>query len=559
MQENVRNEIKNKLKISDVVSRSVSLIKKSESRYIALCPFHKEKTPSFNVLDDKGFYHCFGCGKHGDIFSFVMEMENLNFKEALKDLSKLAGIHFNYSFNEKNEELYKILIDAKDYFIVHLKGKDGEIARKYLQKRKIDLDSVEEFCIGFAPPINIKPSLIDYLLEKGYGEEQIIKSGIGKINSRNNFLQSYFLNRLVIPIISSDGRIVGFGARVLDDSHQPKYLNSAENEIFKKRNILYGAYNLKKNYKKDNFLLICEGYMDVISLRKYGFSAVASLGTSITDLQIEQSLNLSDNIYVVFDGDEAGKNATLRFFEKSLNLLKLGKKIRYVFLSQKLDPEEYIIKNGLEAFNNKLKKGLNIADMIWFMGLKLKKDNEPETNAKFWTFIRQKSNLIKHNELKIAIKDELEKRIRDLRYKNREIANQYQNKDKLFYNFKTKLPEIGIDLRYKAILSLIICYPKLLNTIEKKNIKIQFKNSKLDEIKIEILKISSLMPNISSEELKKSLANKGYGKVLNDFNFNSILSRFPINNEELNFERCKLLLEELIFMVNKTKFKINQI
>ncbi len=555
MLDNVRNEIKNKLKLSDIISKSVSLKKKGESRFVALCPFHNEKTPSFNVLDDKGFYHCFGCGKHGDIFNFVMEKENLNFKEALNYLSQLAGVNIKSSFNFSDDSSFKINNEAKNYFINYLNGNNGEKARQYLAKRKINSKHVEEYSIGFAPPSNHKPTLIDVLIKKGYDRNQIIKSGIGKLNIKTNTLQSYFINRLIIPIFTVDKRVVGFGGRVIFDGQMPKYLNSAENEIFKKRNILFGANNFKKN--KNNFLIICEGYMDVISLRKFGFFAVASLGTSITEVQIEQSLNLSDNIFVVFDGDEAGKNATIRFFEKSLNLLKLGKKIRFVFLSKNLDPEEYIIENGLEAFNNKLKKSLSIADMIWYMGLKLKNDDEPETNAKFWTFIRQKTNLIKNYDLKIAIKDELDKRIKNLRYKNKQTFTETKVKNHFSYDFKTKLPDVGVDLRYKAILSLIICFPKLLNENQKEIKKIKFKNNKLDEIKVELLKILSLMPNITSEELKKNLDSSGYGKVLNDFKFKDILSRFPINNNDLNIVTCEPLLKELIYMLNKTKINRN--
>ncbi len=557
MQENVRNEIKNKLRLSDIISKSVSLKKKGESRFIALCPFHNEKTPSFNVLDDKGFYHCFGCGKHGDIFNFVMEKENLNFKEALNYLSQLAGVNISSFSNKLDDSLLKINIEAKNYFIDYLNGNNGEKARQYLVKRKINSKHAQEYSIGFAPPSNHKPTLIDYLIKKGYSRDQIIKSGIGKLNLKTNSLQSYFLNRLVIPIFTLDKRVVGFGGRVIFDGQMPKYLNSAENEIFKKRNILFGANNFKKN--KNDFLIICEGYMDVISLRKYGFVAVASLGTSITDIQIEQSLNLSDNIFVVFDGDEAGKNATIRFFEKSLNLLKLGKRIRFTFLNKNLDPEEYIVENGLEAFNDKLKKSLSIADMIWYMGLKLKTDDEPETIAKFWTFVRQKTSLIKNYDIKIAIKDELEKRIKSLRDKNKQSFSETINKNYFSYDFKTKLPDVVVDLRYKAILSLVISFPNLLNKEEnKKEIeKIVFKNKELEEIKVEILKILSLMPNITREELIKNLDSKGHRKALNDFKFNDILSRFPIINNEFNVNTCEPLLKDLIFMLNKTKINRN--
>ena len=197
--------------------------------------------------------------------------------------------------------------------------------------------------------------------------------------------------------------------------------------------------------------------------------------------------------------------------------------------------------------------------MIWYMGLKLKTDDEPETIAKFWTFVRQKTSLIKNYDIKIAIKDELEKRIKSLRDKNKQSFSETANKNYFSYDFKTKLPDVVVDLRYKAILSLVISFPNLLKKEEnKKEIeKIVLKNKKLEEIKVEILKILSLMPNITREELIKNLDSKGHRKALNDFKFNDILSRFPIINNEFNVNTCEPLLKDLIFMLNKTKINRN--
>ncbi len=550
LQQNLSDEIKRRLKISDVVSKKVLLNKKSENRYVALCPFHKEKTPSFNVLDDKGFFHCFGCGKHGDIFNFIMDIKKLDFKEAIKFLSNQAGIVVQESSFKKNHLIFEILEEAKLFFIGKLFDKEGEQVRKYLIERGINIEISKEFSLGYAGSyLKDKITLIDHLLDKGFLIEDICRSGLAKKNIKvDGHYSPYFVDRLMIPIISQYGKVVGFGARILKN-RQPKYLNSPENDVFRKRNILFGSYNLKKNNKSNNHLIITEGYMDVIALHKYGFLSVAALGTALTETQIEQSLDLSENIFIVFDGDEAGKNAMLRAFDKILKILRLGKKIKFVFLSDNLDPEEYINRKGLKSFKSSLKNGLSVADMIWFMGLKLKKDDQPESNAIFWKFIREKVNLISNIDLRIAIKDELEKRIKSKRFEHRFLKT---NNGKRFTN-TFKLPEIGVNLRYKAILLLLIYFPDLYRH-EKKNInKVKFRSVEFDQIKDEILKIYSLTPNISTMDIKNILEKKGYSHKLDDFNSKHIFSRFPITNQELNLDKCKLLLNELIYMVSKSE------
>ena len=545
-QENLKDEIKNRLKISEIISKKISLNKKGENRFLGLCPFHNEKTPSFNVQDDKGFYHCFGCGKHGDIFNFIMEIDNLDFKEALKYLSTQAGISATNSTNSNNFKLLKVLEEAKNFFIDRFYEKEGLFARKYLNKRNIDDSLCKEFSIGYAPIKDSKPNLIEYLSNKGYSNDDITRSGLAKKKYEKFF--GYFHNRIIVPIILKNGNVVGFGGRVIDDGN-PKYLNSPENEIFRKRNLLFGTCNLKKTQISKEGLILSEGYMDVISLYKHGFCAVASLGTSVSENQIEQILNLSDKIFVVFDGDQAGKNATLRVFDKILPLLKLGKLFKFVFLPVNMDPEEFIDKEGAEAFRKKLIEGYSVADMIWLMGLKIKKDDQPETIAKVWDFIRNKVRLISNHNLKIAIRDELEKRINQLRFKNKGLIFNSKKNNKL----NLKLPNVGLELRYKSILLFIIYSPELFFLLERQLQELKFNNIKYENIKQEILKILFTTPNISSIDLINQLQIKGYSEYLDNFNFKNLFSRFLINEKEINTEKCKVLLEELIFMLKKSK------
>ena len=291
-----------------------------------------------------------------------MEYENLNFKETLNYLAKYAGISIVNKTNEKNTRIFKILECAKNYFQDRFYDKDGENVRKYLHKRGIHLDLCKKFSIGYAPSRETKPSLIDFLTEKGFSNEEMIDSGL--VKKKNNRLFGYFYNRLIIPIFSRNSRVLGFGGRILDNG-SPKYLNSPENEIFQKRNILFGSDNLKKKETLEKGIILSEGYMDVIALNKHGFCAVGSMGTSVSDNQIYELLNLSEKIFIVFDGDLAGKNATLKVFDKVLPILKLGKIIKFIFLPNNTDPEEFINHEGIKNFEKKLEQGYSIADMIW--------------------------------------------------------------------------------------------------------------------------------------------------------------------------------------------------
>ncbi len=546
IQENLKEEIKKRLKLSEVISKKISLVKKGENRFIALCPFHNEKTPSFNVQDDKGFFHCFGCGKHGDVFNFIMEIDNLDFKEALVYLSDQAGIIINNNFQRKNIKLLNILDEAKNFFINCLNNSEGLQARKYLSERNIDSDLSIEFNLGFAPKKNSELSLTNFLLKSGFSENEIIKSGLGK--KVNNIIVEYFYSRLIIPIFSKEGNVIAFGGRVLGDNN-PKYLNSPENEVFKKRNTVFGLNNLNKNKNPNNQILLCEGYMDVISLKKNGFSAVACLGTSATDYQIQQIINLYNNVFVVFDGDEAGKNATLRVFDKILTLLELGKIFKFVFLPDNLDPEEYINKEGVSSFKKKLTEAYSVTDIIWFLGMKIKKDNQPETIAKVWDFYRNKVNLIKNTNLRLAVRDELEKRIKKFRFTHKKSSYDFEYDKKI----NIKLPATGKDLRFKAILLLIVLYPELFSELQKKIEEINFLNPKLNKIKQEMLKILLLSPNITSNKLINNLQEMGYSDYLDNFNFKNILSRFLINENQLDKLKCKNLLNELLDMLENNK------
>ena len=541
--DDLKEEIKNRIKLSEIISKKVILKKKSENSFIGLCPFHSEKTPSFHVHDEKQFYHCFGCEKHGDIFSFIMEIDNIDFYSALKYLASLIGLtvnnksHQNISFQNK----YKTLELSSKFFIETLNNKKNKNVLDYLNKRGLNKEICQEFLIGYAPSKNYDYQLIDFLKSKNINEEELIEIGLAK--KKYNNLYGYFYDRIMIPIVSTNGKIIAFGGRSTNSS-EPKYLNSPESDVFSKRNILFGAYNVKKRKQNIDNIILCEGYMDVIALFRFGYPAVATLGTAVSEKQIDLLTKLSKNIFIVFDGDQAGKNASIRLFDKLLPLIKTDNVFRFVFLPNNLDPEEYLIKNGKDNFNVLLEKSYNISDIIWLMGIKNKMNDTPEEIAKFWKFIRSKIYQIKEKNLQLAIRDDLENRINKLRSKIR----GYNSKPNNFINLN--LPKIENDYRFKVIIAIILNFPKLYDVFEKQLIKIKFTNNSLHEVKEVIFNIIKDNSDVSYTQLVESLKERDLIKFLGDFRLEVIFSKLRSSDKKVKIDESRKVLEELIYMVN---------
>ena len=542
--DDLKEEIKNRIKLSEIISKKVILKKKSENSFIGLCPFHSEKTPSFHVHDEKQFYHCFGCEKHGDIFSFTMESDNLDFYSALKYLASLIGLtvnknsHQNISFQNK----YKTLELSSKFFIETLNNKKNKNVLDYLNKRGLNKEICQEFLIGYAPSKNYDYQLIDFLKSKNINQEELIEIGLAK--KKYNNLYGYFYDRIMIPIVSTNGKIIAFGGRSTNSS-EPKYLNSPESDVFSKRNILFGAYNVKKRKQNIDNIILCEGYMDVIALFRFGYHAVATLGTAVSEKQIDLLTKLSKNIFIVFDGDQAGKNASIRLFDKLLPLVKTDNVFRFVFLPNNLDPEEYLIKNGKDNFNILLKKSYNISDIIWLMGIKNKMNDTPEEIAKFWKFIRSKIYQIKEKNLQLAIRDDLENRINKLRSEIR----GYNSKSNNFINLN--LPKIENDYRFKVIIAIILNFPKLYKVFEKQLIQIKFTNNSLHEVKEVIFNMIKDNSDVSYTQLVGSLKERDLIKFLGDFRLDSIFSKLRSSDKKVEIDESSKILEELIYMVNK--------
>ena len=357
------DEIKIRLKVSTVVSKHVSL-KKRGKEFVGLSPFKNEKTPSFTVNDEKGFYHCFSTSEHGNIFDFVMKMQNFKFGEAVKFLANLAGM-VPYRFSKVDEQREKewnkytsIYSDYTDYYHNELlNNPNSKIALDYLKKRKINNSIIKEFKIGF---VNFNSSFYEKL-SKNFDAKILNDSGLFYYDENKKIYVERFRNRVIFPINSLSGKPMAFGGRIIDTKNKyAKYINSPETNFFRKGNNLYNLDRVRKISHKFDEVFLVEGYMDVIGLSKFQIeNCIANLGTALTDKQIYMVTQFFDNIVICFDGDESGYKAAIRAAENSIKNVLPDKQIYFLFLPDGEDPDSFVEKKGKNEFldfykNNKI-------------------------------------------------------------------------------------------------------------------------------------------------------------------------------------------------------------
>lgn len=351
-------EIRLKNDIVDVISGYVKLQRKGSS-YFGLCPFHNEKSPSFSVSPGKQMYYCFGCGAGGNVFTFVMEYENYSFPEAVKFLADRVGVDLpEQEYNEemkKQQDLKSRILDlnkmAANYFYFQLRQESGKLAMEYLKGRELSDETIKGFGLGYANKYS--DDLYLYLKKKGISDELLSQSGLMNVDEKHGMYDKFW-NRVIFPIMDVNGRVIGFGGRVMGDG-KPKYLNSPETKVFDKSRNLYGL-NIARTSRKKN-LLVCEGYMDVISLHQAGFkNAVASLGTALTTQHASLLKRYTEEVVLTYDSDEAGMKAALR----AIPILKAaGLSAKVLDMKPYKDPDEFIKALGAEAFQDRIDHAVN--------------------------------------------------------------------------------------------------------------------------------------------------------------------------------------------------------
>lgn len=379
------DELRARIPIADVVGAKVKLVKKGRE-YQGLCPFHNEKTPSFTVNEAKGFYHCFGCGAHGDIVKFEMEANGLPFMDAVQKLAHQAGLQMpQFSAKDKAEQeskksLYEIMEQACLFFQRELKMPSGAEGLKYFsQKRGLSTETMEKFRLGYAPNNN---GLMAHLKSLGVEESDLKDLGLIAIpEDEKKRPHDFFRNRVMIPIANKQGKIIAFGGRVMEKI-EPKYLNSPETPIFNKRRNLYNLDKARDAAYKEKKLIICEGYMDVIALDRYGFSyAVAPLGTALTEEQIAEAWKVCAEPILCLDGDAPGIKAAMRAVDRVLPILKAGYSLKFLFLPDNMDPDEYLQAHGAGSFAALMNKTKPLIDILWQKYTENEDSSTPEKKA----------------------------------------------------------------------------------------------------------------------------------------------------------------------------------
>ena len=475
--DDVIEEVRTKNDIVDVVSQYVKLTRKGSS-YFGLCPFHNEKTPSFSVTPAKQMYYCFGCGAGGNVFNFVMEYENYTFGEALSYLAQRAGVELpkiEYSREAKEKAERKALLleinkKAAQYFYYQLRREGGKSAYQYLTGRGLSEETIKKFGLGYSDKYS--DDLYKYMKAKGYSDELLRESGLFNADERRGMYDKFW-NRVIFPIMDVNNRVIGFGGRVMGDG-KPKYLNSPETKIFDKSRNLYGL-NVARTTRK-NYLILCEGYMDVISMHQAGFTnAVASLGTALTSGHASLLKRYTQEVFLLYDSDEAGIRASLRAIPI---LREAGVNAKVVSLKPYKDPDEFIKNMGPEALEERL---LNASDSFLFRVHTGETEADMETpqgqNRFFEECARMLLELSDELERNLYIEaivkeyrrygissEDLRKRVNTLAMKGTRAEQRVQPKST---GHETKKRESAGDKAQKLMLTWLVTYPGIFEEAEK--------------------------------------------------------------------------------------------
>ena len=542
-------EIRNRLKVSDVVRLKVNL-KKRGKEFVGLSPFKNEKTPSFTVNDEKGFYHCFSTGEHGNIFDFIMKLENLGFGDAVKTLAQRAGMQpyrFTVQDEEKEKENQKIQKLFEIFFLeckndLQTKYKDTHL--KYLLDRGLNIDTVNYFKIGFCE--NSK-KIQEKLYQNGFTSEQLLQSGMYYKKDTTEELVNRFKNRITFPIQGYYNNYIGCGGRAVLSNALAKYINSPETFFFKKGFNLYNLNNSKKESSNFDNLILVEGYMDVVSLYNRGIKNVAAtLGTAITQSQIILAWKNYDKIFICFDGDESGINASFRAAERALKILKPGKDIYFTKIPNGQDPDDFINQFGKDGFETLLNQSKDLSDIIfdhYSSGVKREKASDIALlEKKLFDVADQIEDQISKKYIKNSFKNKIfQKLVRNKNYK----SNNQEDIRKASVRLLLSKEEI-LEL---SLLNLFIKYPEFSKSKIEDLSSLEFNFSENKILLSEL--ISSLMNESikSKEELYKKL-NIGFENLLKKINMYAN-NKSIISN--LNAETFSSFMEDFVAELNLLK------
>jgi DNA primase len=541
------DEIRSRLSLAEVVGRRVKLIRRGRE-FVGLCPFHHEKTPSFAVVEEKGFYHCFGCGAHGDAIGFTMRAEGLPFPEAVERLAQQAGLPLpeRDAGAEEQARQAKSLYDANEaaaeWFAAQLYTQDGRSGLDYLKRRGLADDTIARFRLGYAPLS--RDALRRALIVKGFDEAQLIEAGLLVKPEDERGAYDRFRGRVMFPIADKRGRIIAFGGRVLGDE-KPKYLNSPETPLFQKGRILYAYREARAAAHKGAEVLVAEGYMDVIALHQAGFDgAVAPLGTALTETQIEEIWKLKPEPILCFDGDEAGRRAAARAAERVLPILKPGHSLRFLFLPEGEDPDSLIHDGGIEALRSLLEQAVPLVDWLWQIETAGRHLDTPERRAALRKSLLDRTAAIAERSLQDLYAQEFKERLGRLFAPPPDAMRERRGGRSTPWRGSGKgvgaapLPRSAmlrsdgntgrVRIRaHQALIAAIIQNPEIINDLTESLAALPMPpGSPLDRLRVAILNTVG-GPPLDTDALRNHLAQLGFSEALKGVLSADVCAMFP--------------------------------
>ena len=546
------DEIKLRLKVSQVVGKSVQL-KKRGKEFVGLSPFKNEKTPSFTVSDEKEFYHCFSTGEHGNIFDFLMKTKSMSFGEAVKALAAEAGMP-PYKFTkidtekDKRFNIYKdVLKEYLEYFHQQIFLPENKVALSYLEKRNLSQDIIKEFKLGYVPWQNDSYNF----LNKKFSDENISTTGLYYKNEKTNKWVDRFNSRIIFPINNLSGDVIAFGGRIIKDGSVAKYINSPETEFYKKGRIIFNLDKAKSLRSETDEVIVVEGYMDVLSLYAKGIkNVIANSGTALTEPQIELIWKFFSSPNLCLDGDESGQNAALRIAERFLPLINENNKLFFSILPKGEDPDDYVKKNGKDKFNDFLKQKKIIQSYIWDAYLSKVNTNSPFEISKFEKRIKSLCYSIKDETLKKYILEEFLEKIKDLtplQRVNRNFKNKnYYKKDFKVLSqtkqlFKEKNHYTKEEIKEQSLLFILLNFTNSVKEKVNNLTEIEFSNNQNNELKNKILECIN-----NEDDLNDLKNNIKFKNLINEIKRNNTLNSLLAKKSDLEREELfNELIEEL--------------
>ena len=525
------DELRSRVSLADLVGKRVRLTRKGRE-FGGLCPFHNEKTPSFYVVEDKGFFHCFGCGAHGDAVGFVMRSENLDFIEAVERLAGIAGIQVPQQTPHEREKaqrqktLLEALAAAARFYEDQLWSPAGLRGREYLEKRGLDEETMRRFRLGWAGEDR---NALRRALTPEFPPPLLMEAGLLHASDYGGEPYDYFRERVIFPIGDRAGRVIAFGGRALGDA-QPKYLNSPEHPLFEKGRVLYGLSAARVNAAKEAEAggpgaIVTEGYMDVIALHRAGFTtAVAPLGTALTENHLAELWRLAPEPVLCFDGDAAGQRAALRALHRALPLLKPGQSLRFVTLPPGDDPDSLIRNSGPAAFQQVLRAAKPLADVLWQSELDAKSIATPERRADFEHRLMAHAGLITDRTVQAEYRRFLRDRLFALG-RAQPTGAKSAGKDQQFprapaapfgaLHGDAPPPPAAPGRRQREILiGILLEHPFLVAEAHEDIAALDFPEPELDRLRRAILEVDVLSPGLDAEALRQHLGQNGFATTV---------------------------------------------